>query len=101
MMDRNKNIAIEKETLMLMIALYCRKKHDGSDNICESCRDLRDYAFGKLDKCPWGEDKPTCKKCSIHCYSPDKREQVREVMRFSGPRMILNHPLHVLRHYFT
>lgn len=28
----------------------------------------------------------------------NKREQIREVMRFSGPRMIMYHPIATIRH---
>lgn len=29
-----------------------------------------------------------------------KREKIREVMRFSGPRMIIHHPIEAIRHLF-
>jgi len=31
--------------------------------------------------------------CPVHCYKPDKREQIISVMRFSGPRMIYQYPV--------
>ena len=31
-------------------------------------------------------------------YKPDMREKIREVMRFSGPRMLFYHPIMAIRH---
>jgi hypothetical protein len=28
----------------------------------------------------------------VHCYQRDRREQVKHVMRFAGPRMLWRHP---------
>lgn len=53
-------------------------------------------------KCDWidahTEKKPTCNKCPIHCYKPEPKEQMRLVMRYSGPRMLLKHPILAVRH---
>ena len=46
------------------------------------------YARLRLEKCRYGADKPTCAKCTTHCYRPAMRERVRAVMRYSGPRML-------------
>lgn len=81
----------EKLTVSKMIHLYCRKKHL-RNNLCTECDGLHDYAMQRLDHCKFGEEKPVCAKCPVHCYKPDRREQIRVVMRFSGPRMMLNHP---------
>ncbi len=27
-----------------------------------------------------------CSNCRVHCYSPDMRQQIKKVMRFSGPQ---------------
>ncbi len=63
-----------------------------------AARSLFEYASYRLAKCPYGEEKPTCQKCPIHCYTRDKREQMQEVMRFAGPRMLLSHPILAVRH---
>lgn len=105
-----------------MIAMYCRDKHrrsraaaasdssDGtatsaapdarrnSDGLCEECSALLDYARRRLERCPYGVDKPTCAHCTTHCYRPALREQVREVMRYAGPRMAKEHPLLAAAH---
>ena len=92
-----KRIGEEKAVVEQMIRLYCRK-HEGHTELCPSCQELLDYAHSRLDRCRYGEEKPTCKKCPIHCYRPEMKERIRKVMRWSGPRMILYHPLAAIRH---
>ena len=96
-MDRK--ITAERETLSLMIGIYCRKKHHTIDSLCEQCQLLQDYAFQKLENCPWKDEKPSCRDCAIHCYAPRQRERIRAIMRFSGPRVLLYHPWKFIRHY--
>ena len=87
----------EKRTVQQMIDLYCRAHHHGQ-HPCPQCQELISYALGRLDRCKFGENKSTCKKCPIHCYKPDHREQMKEVMRYAGPRMLVHHPIAALRH---
>lgn len=87
----------EKETVSLMIRLYCRKKH-GSKQLCPDCAVLDIYARQRSDKCPFMETKTFCSNCKVHCYKKDMREKIREVMRFSGKRMIFHHPVMAIRH---
>ena len=88
----------EKEMVSQMIALYCRKKHHTRGDLCPQCAALDAYAKMRADKCPFMETKTFCSNCRIHCYSPDMRAKIREVMRFAGPRMILHHPVAAIRH---
>jgi Nitrous oxide-stimulated promoter len=92
-----KRLARERRTIESMIRLYCRHEH-GGDGLCDECAELRDFAFLRLTKCPYSEAKPACAKCPIHCYKPERREQIRKVMRFAGPRMLLRHPVLAIRH---
>jgi len=87
----------ERTTVRAMVAIYCRRHH-GSRQLCDGCAELADYADRKLHRCPYGGEKPACTNCPIHCYGPEKRERVREVMRFAGPRMIWRHPYLAIRH---
>lgn len=87
----------EKETVSLMIAIYCRKKHGGK-GLCPDCAALDAYARQRSDKCPLMETKTFCSNCKVHCYKKDMREKIRTVMRFSGPRMIFHHPIMAVRH---
>lgn len=52
----------------------------------------------RSDKCPFMDTKTFCSNCSVHCYKPEMREKIRKVMRFSGPRIILYHPIMAVRH---
>lgn len=88
----------EKMLVSQMIRLYCRKKHRTKNGLCPECRELDEYARLRSDKCPFMETKTFCSNCKVHCYKPQMREKIREVMRFSGPRMILNHPILAVRH---
>ena len=88
----------EFKTVSAMVAIYCREHHDSEDELCPDCRALLDYAELRLDRCPYGQDKPTCNKCPIHCYKRAEKEQMRQVMRYSGPRMLLPHPILAIRH---
>lgn len=89
----------EKQVVDLMIRLYCRKKH-GSEkgHLCPACEKLRSYSHLRSNRCPFMESKTFCSNCRVHCYRPEMREQIREVMRFSGPRMMLYHPVMALGH---
>lgn len=93
------HIEREKAIVAKMIALYCRKK-DGGEELCPTCKELLVYAHDRLDRCRYGNDKPTCKRCPIHCYKPDMRERMKTVMRFAGPRMLFYHPIDAVRHKF-
>lgn len=91
----------ERRIVRDMIAFYCRKVH-GSRELCEECRALVRYAEERTDRCPHMAEKTFCSQCKTHCYSPAMRERIREVMRFSGPRMLLYHPVAAIRHlYYT
>jgi len=91
-------MAREKKTVTAMIRVYCRGRHGSTGELCPACGELHSYAMCRLDRCPFGEEKPACAKCPIHCYRPEMRERIREVMRYAGPRMMLRHPVLALRH---
>ena len=97
--DLNLKRENEKKMVGEMIALYCRKNHHtAKGELCEECRELNDYAVMRIDKCPFMETKTFCSNCPVHCYKKDMREKIRQVMRFSGPRMIFYHPVPAIRH---
>ena len=81
-----------------MIRIYCRAHHGAAKDLCGDCAGLLSYAEGRIEKCPFGTDKPVCNQCTVHCYQPEMRERVRAVMRYAGPRMIGRHPLLAIRH---
>lgn len=94
-----KDLKKEYKTINAMINLYCREVHQtGAGEVCLPCRELLAYAEAKLRQCPYAEDKPTCAACPIHCYKPERRAQMQQVMRYAGPRMLRSHPLLAVRH---
>jgi hypothetical protein len=89
----------EFATLRHMVGLYCQAHHaGGGGEPCPRCAQFLHYAACRLEKCPYGEDKPTCANCPIHCYKKAPREFARTVMRYAGPRMITRHPWLALMH---
>ena len=91
-------MAREYRTIAAMMHIYCRKKHNTRRELCAECQELLDYAALRLEKCPFQEDKSTCVNCKVHCYRPEMRERVREVMRFAGPHMTYRHPYLAFMH---
>ena len=91
--------ARELKTIQVMLRLYCREHHDGKrDALCAGCGELLQYATRRLERCVFGDAKPTCANCAVHCYSADMRERIRVVMRWAGPRMLLRYPILGIRH---
>ena len=88
----------EEKTVEVMIRSYCRDMHGNGGELCSNCQELLLYSRTRLDNCPFGQGKTTCAKCTIHCYKPAQRAQVREVMRYAGPRMLYRHPTLALLH---
>ena len=89
----------EKQMVSEMIALYCHHQHHTPrGQLCDQCAELARYASSRSDHCPFMETKTFCSNCKVHCYKPEMREKIREVMRFSGPRMLLVHPAAAIRH---
>ena len=95
----DKRLAREWQTLVAMIACYCRAHHATGGALCPECQGLADYAAVRLERCRFGPEKPVCAKCPVHCYQPARREQVKAVMRYAGPRMVWQHPILSLRHW--
>lgn len=95
-----KKIEKEKRIIEQMIRLYCLHK-EKNEELCDECNELLLYARQRLDRCTFGEKKPACRQCPIHCYKPKMKEKIRLVMRFSGPRMIFYTPIEVLKHLFS
>jgi hypothetical protein len=93
----SKRVTREKQTIRAMLELYCRKQHRRTA-LCEECRELLDYAHCRLDRCPYGQDKPTCVNCPIHCYKPAMRDRIKVVMRYAGPRLLFRNPVLAILH---
>jgi hypothetical protein len=96
----------EQHTVEIMVRLHCAAHHaqpattvtQGGGDLCPDCRALLDYSNVRVEKCHFGAEKPVCACCTVHCYRPEMREQIRTVMRYSGPRMTWRHPYLAVRH---
>ena len=84
----------EKRILKVMIDIY-QRKHPRESKMCEN---LYKYACLRIDKCPFMETKTFCSNCKVHCYRPDMQQKIREVMAYSGPRMLFYHPVMAIKH---
>lgn len=91
------HIQKEKDIIALMIKLYCRKKEKNAE-LCPECLDLLHYAHERLDRCRFGENKSSCQRCPTHCYKPEMKERVKNVMRYVGPRMPYLAPIAYIRY---
>lgn len=95
----NSRLNREYRTIEEMVYLFCANRHTVTGReLCPECRELLNYAVMRLERCPFQDDKPTCANCPVHCYKPAMRERVREVMRYSGPRMLVRHPILAIWH---
>ena len=89
----------EKQLIPVMIEQYCHGKHKTKGGeVCEECRALTEYALFRLEKCPFKVNKKFCSFCKIHCYKPDMRAKIKDVMKWSGPRMLFSHPVFAISH---
>lgn len=105
-------------TLARFIELHCRRRHCDSVRaparlkthdvtaihgrpllLCAECTKLLAHSFVKRSSCPM-DPKPACKHCPNHCYHPKYRAQIREVMKYSGRRMLLRGRVDYLFHLF-
>lgn len=117
-MDRQTNRSLQRDlkTLVRFIGVYCDGRHADRSReparlathnvqelagkplvLCESCRKLLAHALIKRTRCPLAP-KPACKHCPSHCYHPAYRAQIREVMKYSGRRLVLHGRLDYLIH---
>lgn len=99
LINPGRRMAREARTIEAMVVIYCHDKHGTrGEALCDDCQALLSYAGLRLNKCPYQENKTTCAKCPTHCYKPDRREAVRQVMRYAGPRMLWRHPFLAIMH---
>jgi hypothetical protein len=91
--------AEEKKIVTRMVSIYCRSAHGSKEQLCNECNALLSYAHQRLERCPFGEEKPTCASCPIHCYKSGMRLKIKEVMRTAGPRMLFLHPIDAVKHF--
>ncbi len=95
------------------VDVYCAAKHLGADRAvvelpadlearkrCSDCASFLKYAVARRLNCPLEAEKPTCKHCRTHCYARHQLAKVREIMAFSGRRLMMRGRLDYIWHYF-
>lgn len=107
------------KVLSHFVTIYCREKHTDIEKsrlhvkdeallevikdkdllLCPDCQKLLSHGMAKLLLCTQ-DPKPMCKKCQVHCYAPGYRENIREVMKFSGLYLVRHGRLDLMAHYF-
>ena len=103
------------KVIVKFVEVYCAARHRGEERgslppelatvfpkghrLCAGCRALVAYALLKRRRCPL-DPKPSCKHCPIHCYDREHRETMKQIMAFSGRKMILRGRVDYLWHYF-
>lgn len=95
----DRRLAREWTTVCAMIRIYCRDHHHAED-LCAGCQALRTYVQLRLERCHFGEDKPTCAKCPVHCYQKARRDEIKAIMRYAGPKMLWEHPWLSVWHFW-
>ncbi|MEG2851034.1 MAG: nitrous oxide-stimulated promoter family protein [Raoultibacter sp.] len=97
----------EKRTISQMVALYCVGHHDRAvrnqkahcgEPVCASCARVDAYVVERTERCRKMEVKTSCAACENHCYRPEMQAEIRSIMRYAGPRMLLRHPIAAIRH---
>lgn len=89
----------ERRVVTEMIAAYCHGRHGTrGDELCDECSRLAAYAARRVERCPLMATKSFCSQCRVHCYAPEERARIKDVMRYAGPRTMLHHPVMCVRH---
>ena len=115
-LEEDVELGRDLRTLVLFIRVYCREKHREEVKrivklqthdvqkiagqlvvLCPCCTQLLAHALTKRSNCPM-RPKPACKHCPCHCYRPNYRAQIRQVMKFSGRHLLLSGRLDYLLH---
>lgn len=90
----------EKKVITEMVKLYCRKNHKNGE-LCDECNEVLNYSLKRIDNCKFMETKTFCSNCKSPCYSLKMKEKIKQIMKFSGPRMLFYHPLLVIYHIIS
>ena len=95
------------------VEVYCDGKHRsetrdpftvpeglGERSLCPECATFLQYAITRRLKCPLEAEKPSCKHCRTHCYAKAQLAKVKEIMAYSGRKLMLRGRLDYIWHYF-
>jgi hypothetical protein len=95
------------------VEVYCAGKHGGVEKhpyllpedrgerrMCAECSAFMAYAVARRVHCPLEAEKPSCKHCRTHCYAKPQLAKVKEIMAYSGRKLMLRGRLDYIWHYF-
>jgi hypothetical protein len=107
---------LQKKDISLIgkfVEVYCDGKHPGVErtsvvlpaglserSLCPECALFLKYAITRRLKCPLEAEKPSCKHCRTHCYAKPQLAKVKEIMAYSGRKLMLRGRLDYIWHYF-
>jgi hypothetical protein len=107
---------LQKKDIKLLgkfIEVYCNGRHGtiertpfslpdslGNRLLCTECTTFMQYATRRRINCPLEAEKPTCKHCRTHCYAKPQLEKVKEIMAYSGKKLMMRGRLDYIWHYF-
>jgi hypothetical protein len=118
--NRQTSPAVKKDLRMLatFVSMYCRgNRHENrepltlkgidtselSDKLlflCPACSKLLHHGVVKRSHCRQ-DPKPNCSDCTTPCYDKAYRARIREVMRYSGWRLLLRGRIDFLWHLLS
>jgi hypothetical protein len=81
-------------------SLFCLPAGQRERRLCAECAEFMAYAVARRMKCPLEAEKPSCKHCRIHCYNKTNLAKTKEIMAYSGKRLMLRGRLDYIWHYF-
>lgn len=89
------------KTLEAIGRIYCKAHHQGTEQdeagLCPSCREAVESTFARAANCP-NHQTNNCEDCEVKCQRGDAQKRIKQIMRYSAPRMIFCHPLMTLEY---
>lgn len=84
----------KQKMLIAIFGVYQKYNKDTDLNLEE----IKSYSLKRLDNCIHIGEDIFCGFCEIQCFGDKYKKEIRSIMRFSGPRMILYHPIMAIRY---
>lgn len=89
------------KTLEAIGRIYCdahhRKAERDARGLCASCGEAIDATFARAANCP-NHRSGNCEDCDVKCQRGDAQVRIKQIMRYSAPRMLFRHPLMTLEY---
>lgn len=96
-----KQSARDLKTLEAIGRIFCNAHHPDADRdeagLCPACRNTIDATFARTATCP-NHQRSNCEDCAVKCQRGDAQARIKEIMRYSAPRMLFRHPLMTLEY---